>query len=182
MGKTSHSELSIAALLWRRGLGPLCPGRPGPAAGTGVCHRRHRLAAGAARAPKTIQLPPCHFISLPRGVQDAGHSNGCAARGRGNTPLGPWQTEWHSQHRAQTVTESLCLPALGFSRLSASSEMAPVVMVFFSLDTPGGAAAPGFVSMSSLLARFSCGTQGGTGQDPEYSHQLVQNARFLGSS
>lgn len=81
------------------------------------------------------------------------------------------------------VTESLCLPVLGFSRLSASSEMAPVVMVFFSLETPEAAAvAPGFVSMSSLLARFSCDTEGGTGQDSEYSHQLVQNARFLGEN
>lgn len=78
------------------------------------------------------------------------------------------------------VTEPLCLPVVGFSRLSASSEMAPVVMVFFSLETPeaAAAAAPGFVSMSSLLARFSWDTEGGTGQDPEYSHQLVQNARF----
>lgn len=61
--------------------------------------------------------------------------------------------------------------------------MAPVVMVFFSLETPeAAAAAPGFVSMSSLLARFSWDTGGGTGQDPEYSHQLVQNAQFLGEN
>lgn len=95
--------------------------------------------------------------------------HGCAARGTGDTVLPPR----HSQH--------LCAsPVLGFSRLSASSEMAPAVIVFFSLDTPEAAAGPGLVSMSSLLARFSCDTEGGTGQDPEYSHQLVQNARFLG--
>lgn len=48
--------------------------RLGPALGTGAGHRRHRLAAGAARAPKTIR----HLSSLHGpgwwGVDDARHS------------------------------------------------------------------------------------------------------------
>lgn len=161
-------------------------GPPRPAAGTG--HWRHRLAAGAAQAPKTIQLLPFHFISLAPGVWRMRGTASCDCHSRKGTAVlccrgdrGHSAGTLANQVRLTArVTEPLCLPVVGFSRLSASSEMAPVVMVFFSLETPeaAAAAAPGFVSMSSLLARFSWDTEGGTGQDSEYSQQLVQNARF----
>lgn len=47
------------------------------------------------------------------------------------------------------------LPGLLLRRLSASSEMAPAVEVFFSLTTPEVAALPGLLSVSSLLALLS---------------------------
>lgn len=47
------------------------------------------------------------------------------------------------------------LPGLLLRRLSASSEMAPAVEVFFSRTTPEAAALPGLLSVSSLLALLS---------------------------
>lgn len=47
------------------------------------------------------------------------------------------------------------LPARGRGRPSARSEMAPVVTVFFMREPAAAELSAGFVSASSLLARFS---------------------------
>lgn len=84
----------------------------------------------------------------------AGKLQLCYGGGIRKTQPGSWSR--HISYKVDCLPESVYLPVLGFSRLSASSEIAPVVMVFLSLETPEAAATPGFVSMSSLLALFSC--------------------------
>lgn len=157
---------------------PLRPTRPHEG------RRRPRVAAAPRRRSPPAgswkpRLLPFPFRWLSGGAQDAAKgqsarhgmshpirglsqqvSSGCATGGaEENTARISVTLQWHSQHipyKLYCLPESLYLPVLGFSRLSASSEIAPVVMVFFSLETPEAAATPGLVSMSSLLALFSC--------------------------
>lgn len=183
MGKTSDNELCIAVQLWRRGLDPRLV-LPDPQRGRATGATAWLLGLPGLLKPSSFflftsypWLLGCGGCEAQRPVTaTAGKAPLCCRGDRGHSA----GTLANQVRLTARVTEPLCLPVVGFSRLSASSEMAPVVMVFFSLETPeaAAAAAPGFVSMSSLLARFSWDTEGGTGQDPEYSQQLVQNARF----
>lgn len=134
----------------RAGGAPAWPSPTAPAPARGVQARGaagnppfpfRPAATGEQRGCEGSAAPPGRF-QLDTGVRET-------PRGRGRPATlaaGPRQPHLQPVH----------LPGQGLRRPSASSEIAPVVMVFFSLDAAGAAATPGLVSVSSLLARFSC--------------------------